>query len=240
MIKATFAAVVTLIVIHAIALAGFVGWLEASGRLDRERYDKVVEIFELTIEEQKAKEEEAIAQAKVEGDQKKEAMRLKNAAQGASSFDQKLVDDESSNELMLEQYARLKRDIADIQRRIASDKLYLRRQKEALDAARQDFEEYKQQFASRNEDEDFTKTVQMLSQLSPKQGKQILISMMQEGRLPEAVEYLVAMSSRKSGSIMREFKLPSEIQQAKLLLDQMRIRGAGPMADASKKGQFGI
>ena len=238
--RSVFLAIVGLVVINALVLAGFVGWLGMSGRLDRERYEKVVEIFKLTIDAEKQQEQERLAAVEQEAAKKKEAMRLQAAAQGASSFDQKLVDDESANELILEQYARLKRDISDIQRRIASDKQFLRKQKEELDAARADFEKYKQQFASRNEDEDFTKTVQMLSQLSPKQGKQVLISMMREGRLPEAVEYLVAMSSRKSGSIMREFKLPSEIEQAKLLLDQMRIRGAGPMADASNKGQLGL
>jgi hypothetical protein len=48
---------------------------------------------------------------------------------------------------------------------------------------------------------------------------------MQQGETDQVVEYLAAMSSRKAGAVLAQFKAPNEVPQAALLLEKLRLRG---------------
>ena len=74
-------------------------------------------------------------------------------------------------------------------------------------------------------DEDFKKAVGLLEALKPKQAKQILQDMLQDGKELEAVEYLAAMKMRKAAGVLGQFKQNQEIAQATMLVERLRQRG---------------
>ncbi|QDU33170.1 hypothetical protein KS4_12150 [Poriferisphaera corsica] len=225
MIRSIRFIVVALLLAHMVLLLAGMGWLAASGRLNRERFDNAVEIFKLTIEDQANQEETQFAEAQKADEQLQEALRLQSASNGSQSFDQYLGRSQASAEVAMEQYARLTREIKDLERRIQVDKQIIEQQKKKLKEDRDTLEQDRIRYANGNSDEDFQRTVTMFTKIPSKQAKQIMQQMLMEDKLNDIVDYLNAMGSTKSAGVLREFKSPAEIDQAKQIIERIRTRG---------------
>ena len=228
------------VVINLLAAAGYVGLMYVNGQISEDRIDKAVDIFSLTFEEEA--DQEADVQEATEKSQKLKQQQayLKKTAEGPVPMSERLAEevqaDESAlarlqffndqNKALREEMARFKEDHAQ---RVAK-----------LEKEREAFEAWVKQRAEQTKDENFLQVVSLYEKQSPKQTKQAFQTLMQNGETEQVVEYLAAMSSRKAGAVLGQFKSPAEVAQAVGLLEKLRTRGeytmdpqASPLQDQS-------
>lgn len=226
MIKTTRTLLVCLLVIHLLAVLVFVGWLHTSGRISKERLDKTVEIFRMTTENQKAKELEDEQFAEAARLKMEEAVRLEQTAQnGSVSMSQRLDRSRQDNGMALIRLERMEKERQALQRFAKNLEARLQKEREDLEQREAKFREFLASESQRRQDEDFKKAVGLLEALKPKQAKQILQDMLQDGKEFEAVEYLAAMKMRKAAGVLGQFKQNQEIAQATMLVERLRQRG---------------
>lgn len=223
--KALVYAVMALILFHVLAAVGFVGWLWMGGRLNGERFEQAVDLFSLTIEEQRQREAEAAKLAEQTRQRAEEARRLEQVADGPMTLQQRLAQEQEADEVAMLRLERLKRETDDLRRQNELFKQALADQQGELERQRETFDREVGQQQQQQQDENFKQTVTMYEQLKAKQAKQVFQEMMDAGRLNEVVEYLAAMQTRKAGAILREFKADDEVSRATRLLDGLRNRG---------------
>lgn len=226
-----------LLLIHLLAAAGFVGWLAATHRIDRERLAQVVEVFELTIDQERAREQKAAQVTAAAQAVARKAARLRAVADGPQTFQDRLALEEQADELAIHRLERLQRETSDLHRQIERAKEFLTQQKAQLDEQRAAFKAFVEATTTRMQDEDFQQAVAMYEQLRPKQAKQMFQTLMDRGKTDEVVNYLAAMQLRKAAGVLKEFETPPEIQQATMLIQKLKGRGVypinGPVAEAS-------
>ena len=225
MIRAMGIAIVILLVLHLLAAGLFVGWLGWSGRLNVDRIDRMIAMFEPTIDEEQRLEAEAADQEAKAMEVAKQAARLSSVAAGPRTLQQRLADQQVRDEIAEARLDRIKRETEDLRRRLENDKVLITRLKGELDAERAAFAVYMEAESAKAIDEDFVKTVEMFEQLKAKQAKAMVQNMIVSGELDEAVDLLTAMNLRKAGAILREFKAEPELAQAAVLLERLRDRG---------------
>jgi len=214
-----------LVLVNLLAAGGFVGWMYLDGRINRERIEKVVETFKLTIDQEKA----LLAQAEqIEEENRKmleQQVRLESIADGPQTLKQRLEQETKAKEIALErlkfynqQNEALREEMARFQRE------YDRRLAE-LDQQRAEFEQWVKQQEEETRDENFQQVVALYQTQPAKQTKQAFQALIQQGKIEQVVSYLAAMSSRKAGQVLAQFKTPAEVTQAAELLERLRLRG---------------
>lgn len=225
MIRVLGSVIVILLVLHLFAAGLFVGWLGWSGRLNADRIDRVIALFEPTIDQEQKLEAEAAEQEAKAVEVAKQAARLSAVASGPRTLQQRLAEQQVRDEIAEARLDRIKRETEDLRRRLESDKLLITRLKSELDAERAAFAANVEAQAAKAIDEDFLKTVEMFEQLKAKQAKTMVQNMILRGETDEAIDLLTAMNLRKAGAILREFKAEPELAQAAVLLERLRDRG---------------
>lgn len=211
-----------LAVVHLLALLMFVAWLWSSNRLNAERVQELRALLAPTIEEAQAMAAEREAEAAEEREQwEAEVRRLRPPV---------------SSEVQLRQISRVEELELRSLNRIESERKMLREQFEtamsqledrerALEQQRQDWQDTIAEEAARRADEQFAQTVQQYESIPPKQGKGMIVQLVNEGEMKQAVAYLDAMNPRAASKILREFKVGAEIELATRLLEELRTFG---------------
>ncbi|MFA9478650.1 hypothetical protein ACERK3_10115 [Phycisphaerales bacterium AB-hyl4] len=225
MIRAILMSALLLIVLHLFAGAGFVGWLYHTDRLNRDRLERVVEMFELTIDEEQAQLADADRLARETRRQAEQIARLEAVADGPRTLQDRLATERESDEVSQQRLERLQRETDDLRRQIARAQTQITRDREELDAKRAAFEEAVERQRRLQEDDDFQQTVQMYEQLRPGQAKQMFQELMNQGKTDQVVEYLAAMQLRRASRVVSEFKEGDEVVMAAELLESLRERG---------------
>lgn len=234
--KSLLAAFIILILIHLILAVGFVGWLQASNRIDGERVQAVVEMFKPTlseVEKLKAEAEAAEAEAQAARDQ---LMRLESVAKGPQTLEDRLAANFEADEFDLHRLERLNAETEAIRRRLDQDKTLIAQELAALQARQKEFDELVERRTASMRDEDFNRAVKTLEQLPANQAKGVIKQYVAAGKMDDAVDYLAAMQLRKSAGILKAFKSEEEIPQAALLLHELRNRGNVPFSQANTTG----
>lgn len=222
--KATWNIIAIVALLNLLAIAGFVGWLYTSGRLDSDRYQKAVAMFSPTIEEEKAaaaaerKKEEAL---RVE---QEKIAHLKRVEQGPVTLLDRLTVDQQMDELAMHKLSRLQTEVRDLRQGLEMQNRQLAMERQKLAEDRQAYEAYHARRQAMLESEDFQQAVEMLEQVKPAQGKQILQDLAARGKMDQVVQYMAAMDLRKSAAILREFKTPQEVSDAATLVERIRQR----------------
>ncbi|MEX0745793.1 MAG: hypothetical protein WD118_09335 [Phycisphaeraceae bacterium] len=233
MTRAVAGAVALLLLVHLLAGVGFVGWLYQSGRLDGDRAQRVVDMFELTIDEEQRQQAEA-DRLEVEARQQAEQVaRMQSVADGPLTLQDRLASEQQADEVSLLRLERLQRETQDLRRQIDRAQTQIAREREQLEAERTEFEEALQRQADLLEDEDFQQAVSMYEQLRPRQTKQMFQQLMDEGETEIVVQYLAAMKLRTAGRVLQEFKEEDEIEQATDLIERLRQRGVNLTGQAA-------
>ena len=231
--KSLLAAFIILILIHLILAVGFVGWLQASNRLNGERVQQVVDMFKPTVaevEQLKAEAEAAEAEAHAARDQ---LMRLESVAKGPQPLEDRLPMNFEADEFDLHRLERLNAETQAIRRRLDQDKALIAEELAALQARQDAFDELVERRTAAMRDEDFNRAVKTLEQLPPNQAKGMIQQYIAAGKTTDAVDYLAAMQLRKSAGILKAFKSEEEIPTAAMLLDELRNRGQDPFGQAN-------
>lgn len=231
--KSFAAAITILLALHFLAGVGFAGWLYGTGRLDRDRWERVVELFSPTIAEEARLAEEA---AKLEAEARavaERAARLEAVADGPQTLTDRLAFEERADEFAIHRIERLQRETDDLRGQVERAKEMLAEQKAQLDAEREAFDSFVSETTEKMKAEDFQHAVQVYEQLKPRQSKQMLEQLLAEGKSDEVVDYLAAMQLRKAAAVLKEFKTPAEIATAATLIESLAARGVYPVSGAA-------
>lgn len=229
--------VMAAITINALALAGFVGWLHQSGRLNRDRMERMVGIFKPTIAQEKAQQEEADRLAAEARSKALEVARMERLGAGPLTLEDRIRTDAQGEDVAAQRLERLQRETADLRRQLDMAKAMLGREKSDLEAQRRQMADAAQRDEKLRADQSFQQTVEMYEQLKAPQVKEIFANLLKQGREDEVLEYVAAMQQRKAAAVLREFKTPTEVQAATALMRRLRERGQANPGSPTAAGE---
>ena len=209
-----------LAVVHLLALAMFAGWLGYSQRLDRERLYAVRDLFALTTAEARMAREEAEKAAERQrlGEQALTPRATGDSAQGVR-FATRVQEQADQMQERLAVEARM------LSRQLAQREEDLARREAEFEGRQEVWERSRQAELERRTNEQFAQTVKQLESVPPKQGKRIIVELINTGKMDQAVTYLDAMAPRATTKVLREFKTDQETQLATELLERLRTFG---------------
>lgn len=223
--RSVWTATSIVLLVHAMLLASFAGWLYSSGRLNRDRMQQAVAFFRPTIEQEKQQVKQAAALEAEARAVAEDAARLERAEDGVRTLLTKLETEKQADDVAALRIERLRAEIAQIRAKLETDKTLLARMKEQLDAERQAFREEIDRELARQQAEDFKTAVRYYESLKPKHAKQLFQDLLGQGEAKRVVDYLAAMQVRNGAAIISEFKAEDEVPLAADLIDRLRDRG---------------
>ncbi|MEQ9459577.1 MAG: hypothetical protein RIG82_01315 [Phycisphaeraceae bacterium] len=216
---------VLLILLHLAGIAAAGAWLYASGRINEDRINQVIDLFTPTIAEAAVQAAEEAQAAEESLRLAQQAARLEAIADGPVSLSERLATRQMADDVSMHRLERLQTETDDLRNQISRLKGLLAREQSRLTEERAAFEQYKFSQRSTTEEADFQQAVAMFEAIQPKQVKSVIDQMAREGKNEEAIDILAAMQPRKAGAVLREFKDPGDIPQLTDLLRGLRDRG---------------
>jgi hypothetical protein len=216
---------IAFMIFNLLLVAGFVGLKYNSGYINQERIDSVLETFSLTIDEE-ADQVAKNDQLEEETQQLREqSARLEAVGNGPTTLREELDKAQQADETSLERIKFFNNQNRALRQEMARFKEDHSRRVKQLDQEREAFEQMVKDRADQTEDVNFKQVVGLYETQAPKQTKQAFQALMAQGDIEQVVEYLAAMSSRKAGKVLAQFKTPVEVPQAADLLERLRKRG---------------
>lgn len=237
-----WSAVSFLSVVNILAILLVVGWLHQSGRLDRDRIERVRTIFRLPVAEEQAALEAAAAEAQLVADpgELDEAERrwgpipVSNLAIAEAAERTRDLGRETTAAIHADAQAIVARIEADHARRLAE----ITELRAALERDQRRFEE----ITGRARDDDFARTVTDLDEMKLDTAFSIVRTWLEEDRRPLVVDVLAAMDAGRRAAILGEFvdigrdEVAADLQLA--LRDRTAMAGSGTeSADAQPDAQ---
>lgn len=218
-----------LAVVHLLALLMFAAWLWQSQRLTASRLQEMRALFAISAPQAEQAAAKADAQARATRD--RELQEQQKTDPPADSFTQ------------VQLISAIKQQQGYARHQLESEKAMLLEQLSAargdLDARHASLERERQEWQSglgaeqqRKVDEQFLQTVKHYEQVAPKQGKKMIIELINANQIDQAVKYLDQMTPRAAGRILKEFKTDSEITLATQLLEKLRTLGVNGQRSA--------
>jgi hypothetical protein len=227
--------ILTLLVLHVVAALAFAGWLAATGRVDRDRLERVCAIFAQTIEQEAEQQAKAQAVAEQARAQAQRYARL-TGEDGMGSAAERLAADEERNELLLRQLERTHRELKDLQRNLHLARQNMERQRTDLVQAKRVLEQRITEIEGRLNDEGFRKAVALYEQLPADRVKQMFSELISGGQSDQVVAYLEAMQPRRAAKVLAEFGDQPELAVAVELTERLRARGSDVVRDVEDSG----
>lgn len=243
-----------LAIANLLASVGFVAWLRMSDRLSIDRLRDLRERMSVTISAERAKAAAAEADKKAA---EEKAKAEEKASRPPLNAEQQLATRMELSQLDQQRLQRLREEIEGLRRSLSQERRDLDERQAALDADKAAFAEQVRQFTASSGDEQFTKTLGVLSSLKPKEAKAMIEEMIAgvpvaaganaapdaqgagvaaqavpADRFTKAARYLNAMDERARNRIMSEFA-KGDPKLAVELLDA--VRRQGEFASASSR-----
>lgn len=215
--KRLFLALVVVMAINFAAVAGALGWMYNTGRLDRKNIAAIKAVLFPPPPPPTTKPADAVSTTQP-------ALRLEEllAKTAGRSPAEQLEFIRQSFESHMAQLERAQREMLHLQSQVMFEK-----QKLATDRAA--FEEEKKKLASREQeatrlaaDKGFQDSLALYQSMAAKQVKTIFMTLDDASVL----QYLSAMEPRAAARITKEFKTPEETERIKRLLEKMRLAQA--------------
>ena len=218
-----------LAVVHLLALVMFMIWLWQSQRLTTQRLGQVREMFSISASEERAGAEKALKDADDQRLRDAEELRKNDPPLDSASQVQHI-----SLIRMQEEQARRRLDDEKqkLLQQLAQSTTLMNQQQADFERERLAWELSTKDDHQRKTDEQFLQTVKQYEQLPPKQGKRMLMELVNQNQMDQAVAYLHAMNARAASKILKEFKTDPEIALATKLLE--RLRTFGKEGDAAR------
>jgi len=222
-----------LAVVHLLALLMVVAWLWQSGHITKDRVQQTRELFALT-----EPEAQAVAAKRAADEQAQAEQRVLDERQANPPADSASQITQISMVRVQEQQTRqrLQDEKAALLEQLAAATLKVNENQSSLAAERVGWETAVQADRTRKTDEQFLQTVRQYEQVPPKQGKRMLMELVSQKEIDQAVAYLDSMNVRAAAKIIKEFKTDSEIALATDLLERLRSFGVNaPEASATAR-----
>jgi flagellar motility protein MotE (MotC chaperone) len=225
----------TVLVLNLLAALGLVGFLFATGRVDKEKTLTILDLLkhpgspkglrEHTYEVlTKATPDDAATQPGTQpgtapANPGRAVDRLETA--GLTYESQRLELENKARELRHQQDL-LESLQADVQTKLAR-----------IESERKTFESEVQKVAAKTHKAGFDQSLTLYNELKPKQIKDIFLTLPAGGRADLVAEFLLAMESDKAGKIVAEFKTPDEKAFITDVLEKIRTASPGGAPAAS-------
>lgn len=213
--KKIFNVIVLTLAMNFLALAGGIGWLYQSGRLDKERAAAIKEIIFPAATTAPTTQE-----AELDPENQPHTIRLEEllAVKAGRSAEEQVNFIQNTFDAQMAMLDRRQRELNDLQKQIE-----LAKQQAAVDRTKlqQDQSELlaqKEEAKRLAADKGFQDSLQLYGTMPPKQVKTIFMTLDD----PTLMRYLQAMQPRQAGKIIKEFKSPEEIERIQKVLEKMR------------------
>jgi len=199
-----------------LALAGGVGWLYQTGRLDHARVLAVKDVLfpkpVIAPTTQPSTENAAPA----DGIKRLEELLAKNAGKRTAAEQVALI--QQNFDATMYQLDQRERTVQDLERQVAAENQKLANDRAALEADRQKLTAREQEANRLENDKGFQDTLALYNAMPSKQAKSVFMT------LDDATvaQYLDAMQPRTAARIIKEFKTPDETERIKRILEKMR------------------
>lgn len=234
--KTIWNALCVVAIANLLALAGFVGWLRSSDRLNLDRARQIRETLSRTITQEKADADQAKADAEAKQKQAEAAAR---AARPPITASERLYAMLDVTELDRQRAERMRQEVEDLRSQLAMERRALDRDIAAFQEEKKAFEQASKGQMDELAQAQFDKTMGVLVALKPTQGAELLRQILQppgaQGATPgkpsadspgfaTVVGYLDAMDERPRSKIMAEF-MKTDPTLAAELLEHLRRKG---------------
>ena len=218
--KKLFNVLVLTLAVNFLAVAGLVGWMVQSKKLDRE---KVQAIKELLFP--KPVEEAATTQPSEASPTTQPIMRLEELLAKASgrSASEQVEFIQHAFDAQMALLDRRQRELIDLQRQVDLSKQQEAKDRAALTAQKQALDAREQQATRLASDKGFQDAMQLYNTMPAKQVKQVFMGLDDQ----TVMNYLEAMQPRTAAKIIKEFKAPEETDRIKKILEKMRLAQGG-------------
>lgn len=221
-----------LAVVHLLALLIVGLWLWKSHRVDTARLTDIRQLLAVPIHDAQAEHVQSLRDAEQQRLREVEELRKERPPMDSASQIQRTT-------LIAMQEDQARRRLAD-EKRTLLDELALAT--ESVDDERAEFERERKAWEnavrsdrSQKSDEQFMQAVRQYEQVSPKQGKRMIMELVATAQTDQAVAYLDAMNMRAASKILKEFKTDEEIKLATELLEKLRTFGSKPAETAGNQ-----
>lgn len=218
--KTLIRALTIIAILNLGAILAGAGWLMLTERVDSTRITGVVDVFKETIpqEEARTKAEEAeIARAKAA-----EEPQLPEVAMSADELNTVRVELTQIDRARLE---RMQREIQDLRDTLRRERALLASERADLEQEQADFDAMRARLASIEGSEQFTKALNSISQMAPKDAMATLDTLIERGDLEQVVSYLSAMGDRIRTDVLTQFVKEGQPELAAQLLESVRTKG---------------
>jgi hypothetical protein len=199
--------------LNFLALAGGLGYLYQTGRLDRGRVGKVKEVlFPPTT--QPAATTQPAGEAPTSS-QQLDALLAQHAGLPAG---QQVDFIRQTFDAQMAELDRRTRELADLKTQIDMANAKLATDRAALDADRKRLTDEQAQAKKLAADQGFQDSLTLYSSMPARQVKSIFMTLNDDAVL----QYLQAMDAGTAGKIIKEFKTPDELDRVQRILERMR------------------
>ena len=218
--KKLIKALMVVAVLNLLAVLAGVGWVFASGRVDKQRTMDVVEMFTETTagRDARIKAEEAEAAAALEGQEKD----LPELAMNADELNDVRLQLTQIDRARLE---RMQREITDLQNTLKRERALLASERTDFETQREAFEAMRERLAEIEGSDQFNKALSIIKESKAKDSKAMLSVLIDQGKREQVVTYLSALSPGIRTEVMAEFVKAGEAELAAGLLESIRMRG---------------
>ncbi len=206
---------VLMLAMNFLALAGAVGWMHQTKRLDREKIHAMKAILFPPAAATTQPATQPVADATTQPAMRLEELLARSTGRTATEqvkFIQHAFD------AQMTQLERRERELNDLQRQVDLAKQQLARDRTAMQKEQSELTAREQEAARLASDKGFQDSLQLYKSLPSKQVKSIFMT------LDDAtvVNYLQAMEPRAAARIMKEFKTSAEVARIQTIMEKMR------------------
>ena len=213
-------ALMVVAVLNLFAVLAGVGWVFASGRMDKQRVLEVVDLFEETTigRDTRIKAEEAEAAAALA----EQEVGLPELAMNSGELNSIRLQLTQIDRARLE---RMQREITDLQNTLKRERALLANERTDFQVQRDAFEAMRIRIAEIEGSDQFTKSLAVLKESKPKDSMAMLSVLIAQGKREQVVTYLSALSNGIRTEVIAEFVKADEAVLAAGLLESIRMRG---------------
>jgi flagellar motility protein MotE (MotC chaperone) len=220
-VKKLLNVLVLTLALNFLLLAGGVGYLYRTGKLDRA---KVLAIREMLFPPPAPATTQPTTKPTTQPVLKLEELLASHANLPAAEQVQLL---QRTFDSRMAQLDRRQQEIKSLHDLVSNAEARLKTERDAFDARVKALNAREQEAAKLAADQGFQEALQLYGTMKPKQVKDVFTRMPD----PEVVRYLRALDTRQATKVLAEFKTPAELDRVKVLMEQVRAAEAGASAN---------
>ncbi len=208
--------------VNILAIAGLIGWLKSSDRLNQDRLVALRQVFVKTVAEEVQEKSELDAKLKAAEEERKEAER---AAEPPVTASEKIAEQQFRDEQRAQLVQRQQQELENLRSSLMSQLAKLEEREKKLEAEKKSFDADRKRIAALDQDKQFKLALATLEGQKPKDAKSVLKAIIDQQKQPEqAVNYLSKMEEGKRAKVVAEF-VKDDAALAADLLERLRTRG---------------